>query len=213
MWVVGATERQEFWEQRYRTADLEQVSWYEPTPELSLRMLDAAGVTTGDSVLDVGGGASALAETLWQRGHRDLTVVDASPSAMAVARVRWSSGDGVRWVAADLLVWQPDRLWNVWHDRAVFHFLVDEHERAAYVERLRRAVAPGGVVAVAGFADDGPTSCSGLDVRRHTPAELLTALGGGDGESDLEEMASGRYLHTTPSGAGQAFSWVVARRR
>ncbi len=206
------TERQDFWEQRYRTADVEQVSWFEETPDLSLRMLDVAGVTASDSVLDVGGGASALAETLWSRGHRDLTVVDASPSAMAIARARWPAGDEVSWVAADLLTWEPDRQWDVWHDRAVFHFLTDDAGRAAYRALLRRAVAPGGVVAVAGFAEDGPTACSGLDVRQHSPAELLVALGGGGGGVDLEEVASGRHLHTTPSGATQAFSWVVARR-
>lgn len=211
--VVTTTEREEFWEQRYRTADVSTVSWYEPTPDLSLRMLDAAGVTAADSVVDVGGGASALAETLWRRGFRDLTVVDASPSAMAVARNRWPAGGEVAWVATDLVAWQPERQWHVWHDRAVFHFLTDEHERAIYRALLRRAVVPGGVVAVAGFAEDGPTTCSGLDVRRHTPAQLLAALGGADGGGDLEEVASGRHLHTTPTGATQAFSWVVARRR
>jgi len=208
---VTTTECEDFWERRYRTADLEQVSWYEPTPSLSLAMLDVAGVTLSASVVDVGGGASALAEMLWSRGHRDLTVVDASPSAMAVARRRWPGGDEVTWVATDLLVWTPERQWDVWHDRAVFHFLTDEDDRAAYRALLRRAVAPGGVVAVAGFADDGPTTCSGLEVRRHTPAELLLALGGG-ADGDLDEVASGRDDHTTPSGATQSFSWAVARR-
>ena len=205
---VTTTERQEFWEQRYRTADPTEVSWYEPTPTLSLQMLGAAGVTPANSLVDVGGGASALAETLWQRGHRDLTVVDASPTAMAIARDRWPGGDEVTWVATDLLEWQPDRQWDVWHDRAVFHFLTGDDQRAAYGALLRRALVPGGVVAIAGFAEDGPTMCSGLEVRRHSPAELLAALGAG-----VAEVASGRFDHVTPSGATQAFSWVVARRR
>lgn len=204
---MTTTGSEEFWEQRYRNAAVNEVSWFEPTPELSLRMLDAAGVGATDSVVDVGGGASGLAETLWERGHRDLTVVDVSPSAMAVARDRWSAGEQVRWVAADLLTWEPDRQWDVWHDRAVFHFLTDDDQRAAYRALLGRAVVPGGVVAMAGFAEDGPTMCSGLDVVRHTTTELLAALGDG-----MDEVASGRYDHTTPSGATQTFSWVVARR-
>jgi SAM-dependent methyltransferase len=207
---VTTTERREFWEQRYRAADHRKVSWFEPTPALSLQMLDLAGVTVADSVVDVGGGASTLAEVLWGRGHRDLTVVDASPSAMDIARGRWPAGDQVEWIDADLLGWHPDRRWDVWHDRAVFHFLIHEAQRAAYRTLLRRAVAPGGVVAVAGFAEDGPTSCSGLDVRRHTTEELLAALDGG--ADDLEEVAVGRHEHLTPSGATQTFSWVVARR-
>lgn len=206
--LVRASEREEFWEQRYCTVDHSEVSWYEPTPRLSLQMLDAAGVRPSNSLVDVGGGASALAETLWQRGHRDLTVVDASPSAMAIARDRWPEGDEVAWVATDLLEWEPDRHWDVWHDRAVFHFLTDEDERAVYGALLRRAVASGGLVAVAGFAEDGPTMCSGLEVRRHTPAELLAALGEG-----LDAVATGRFDHVTPSGATQTFSWVVARLR
>lgn len=205
---VTTTEREEFWEQRYRTADPSEVSWYEPTPTLSLSMLDTAGVRVTDSVVDVGGGASALAETLWQRGHRDLTVVDASPSAMAVARERWLDGGEVTWAATDLLEWTPDRRFDVWHDRAVFHFLTNDDQRAAYRALLRRALVPGGVVAIAGFAEDGPTMCSGLEVRRHSTDELLAALGDG-----LDEVANGRHDHVTPSGATQAFSWVVARLR
>lgn len=205
---VTATGREEFWEQRYRTADHSALSWYEPTPALSLQMLDVAGVTTTDSVVDVGGGAAALVQTLWQRGHRDLTVVDASPSAMAIARERWPEGQRVVWVATDLLAWAPDRQWDVWHDRAVFHFLTDDDERAAYGALLRRALVPGGVVTIAGFAEDGPTMCSGLEVRRHPPAGLLAALGAG-----FDEVASGRHDHLTPSGDTQAFSWVVARLR
>jgi predicted O-methyltransferase YrrM len=204
---VSTPEPTDFWDSRYRSADVENTSWYEPTPALSLAMLEAAGVTPADSVVDVGGGASGLAQALWERGHRDLTVVDASPTAMDVARSRWADGDKVTWVPTDLLVWQPQRQWQVWHDRAVFHFLVDDEQRATYRALLRHAVAPGGVVAVAGFAEDGPTMCSGLDVRRHTAADLLEALG-----DELSEVASGRHLHTTPSGATQAFSWVVAQR-
>lgn len=205
---MTTTEREEFWEQRYRSVDPTEVSWFEPTPTLSLQMLNAAGVTPSNSLVDVGGGASALAETLWQRGHRDLTVVDASPTAMAIARDRWPEGDGVAWVATDLLEWRPERQFDVWHDRAVFHFLTSDDQRDAYGALLRRALVPGGVVAIAGFAEDGPSMCSGLEVRRHSTDELIAALGDG-----LDEAACGRHDHVTPSGATQTFSWVVARLR
>jgi SAM-dependent methyltransferase len=205
--AVTTPDPQAFWGHRYRTADVGEVSWYEPVPNLSLAMMQFAGVTADAAVVDVGGGASALTETLWERGHRDLTVLDASAAAMAVARARWEGGDTVTWVAADLLAWEPGRTFDVWHDRAVSHFLTNPTDRARYAGLVRRAVRPGGVVTVAGFADDGPMTCSGLDVARRSPEDLLADLGAG-----FTEVGGGRYLHTTPSGAVQQFSWVVARR-
>ena len=197
----------EFWENRYRTADVAAVSWYEPVPHLSLALLELGGSQPNESVIDIGGGASFLAQSLNERGYSDVSVLDASNEALEIARSRWTESSNIDWLATDLLTWTPERTWNAWHDRAVFHFLTSAVQRETYRATLRNAVIAEGFVAVATFAPDGPQQCSGVDVARYSPEELLAELGTG-----FELIASGRYLHHTPSGAVQPFSWVVARR-
>lgn len=196
-----------FWEDRYRTAQIEEVSWYEPVPHLSLALLELGEVSPSDSVIDIGGGASFFAEALTSRKFTDVSVVDASIEALRVAQQRWTGSASVNWIASDLLQWEPDRTWGFWHDRAVFHFLTDSNERETYRRLLRLSLRVGGVAALATFADDGPTTCSGLSVARYTPYQLETEIGPG-----FDQIASGRYVHRTPSGAQQPFSWIVLRR-
>lgn len=205
-WAVSETARS-FWENRYLTADVEAVSWYEPEPRMSLALIDLSGATSQDAVIDIGGGASFLAQFLVERGFTDVTVLDASAEALGVARARWDGSGAVNWVAADLLQWQPARRWDLWHDRAVFHFLTDAADRAVYRQLLLRSVSPGGTAIVATFAHDGPASCSGLQVARYDPHALITELGDG-----FEPVASGRHLHHTPSGAEQPFVWAMIRK-
>jgi len=197
----------EFWENRYRTADVAAVSWYEPVPHLSLALLELGGSQPNESVIDIGGGASFLAQSLNERGYSDVSVLDASNEALEIARSRWTESSNINWLATDLLTWTPERTWNAWHDRAVFHFLTSAVQRETYRATLRNAVIAEGIVAIATFAPDGPQQCSGVDVARYAPDELLAELGAG-----FELIASGRYLHHTPGGAVQPFSWVVARR-
>ena len=197
----------EFWENRYRTADVEAVSWYEPVPHLSLALLELGGSQPNDSVIDIGGGASFLAQSLSDRGYSDVTVLDASNEALEIAKSRWVKSSAVEWMTTDLLTWEPQRHWDIWHDRAVFHFLTSVAERESYRATLRDAVREGGLVAIATFASDGPQQCSGVDVSRYSPEELHAELGPG-----FKMIAVGRYLHHTPSGAVQPFSWVVAQR-
>ena len=200
-------ERRTHWDDRYRSVGPSAVSWYEDRPSLSLELLDLVGADPSDGVIDIGGGASRLTASLQARGYTDLTVLDVSSEALRVARESVGRPDEVTWIRADLLDWAPGRTWSVWHDRAVFHFLTDPAGRAAYRDLLRRAVAPGGAVVVATFAEDGPESCSGLPVARYDPAGLLAELGPG-----LVEVGHGRVDHTTPAGSVQPFTWVAARR-
>ena len=199
--------RADHWNDRYRTVGAESVSWYEPTPRLSLAMLELAGVDATTSVLDIGGGASSLARRLVDRGIEDVTVLDVSAEALDIARSALADPDAVTWVTTDITEWEPTRTWNVWHDRAVFHFLTQPEQRAHYRDALARGLGPDGVVCMATFAEDGPLQCSGLDVARYSPDALLAEL-----DTDLQPIATGRYLHTTPGGAVQPFSWVVASR-
>jgi SAM-dependent methyltransferase len=182
------------------------VSWFEETPVVSLGLFDELGVSPLDSVLDIGGGASRLVDHLLRRGHRDVAVLDVSAVALDEARSRLGDPEGVEWIERDLLVWEPLRRWSVWHDRAVLHFLVDDEDRSAYVELVCRTLEPGGAFVVGVFAEDGPTSCSGLPVRRSSAVELVELFG------DIEIVAQLRHVHRTPGGADQPFNWLAGRQ-
>lgn len=193
------------WDERYRTVGPAEVSWYESRPSVTLDLFDALGVSADDSVIDVGGGASTLVDHLLERGHRDLAVLDLSSVALTAARERLGHPEAVTWICGDLLGWDPPRRWSVWHDRAVLHFLCDEEAQRSYVELLHRAVEPGGAVVVGVFAEDGPSQCSALPVRRYAADELRALLG------DVEVVDERRELHRTPGGAGQSFTWLAGR--
>ena len=174
---------------------------------MSLGMFDQLGVTPRDSVIDIGGGASRLVDHLLEQGHTDVAVLDLSAVALREAQRRLGDPEGVEWIDDDLLVWEPMRRWSVWHDRAVLHFLTDDEDRISYVARLRRALEPGGAFVIGVFAQDGPTECSGLPVRRSTPEELVELVG------DVEVVAELHHVHRTPGGADQPFNWIAGRLR
>jgi len=204
--TMPLADRRAHWDDRYRTSGETSVSWFEAEPLLSLGLIDLVGATPTSSVIDVGGGASSLTARLQQRGFADLTVLDVSPEALDASRARLERPDDVTWVHADIVDWFPQRQWAVWHDRAVFHFLIDPKDRRRYRELLGRAIEPGGSVIVATFAEDGPTTCSGLTVERYSAERLLAEIGPG-----FAEIGSGRTEHVTPSGGVQPFTWVAAR--
>jgi trans-aconitate methyltransferase len=184
-------------------------SWFQEEPAMSLRMLDAAGVSAGDSVLDVGGGASPLASALLGRGFTDVTVLDISAAGLRYAQRRLGpQAKRVRWLVADVLTWRPQRRYQVWHDRAVFHFLTASRDRLRYLDTLDSATAAGAVVAVGCFALDGPQHCSGLPVARYGPRELAAELGGG-----WTLAARDREEHLTPAGVTQPFTWAAFQRQ
>ena len=195
------------WNDRYDTVGAQSVSWYQDRPTTSLDLLDAASVSAASSVIDVGGGASNLVDHLLERGHGDVTVLDLSDVALAVARDRIGDPAAVTWIAQDLLSWAPPRTWDVWHDRAVLHFLLVDEDRVRYVQALRNAVLVGGTVIIGAFAEDGPTECSLLPVRRQAPGDLRELLG------DVDVLAERREVHTTPGGGSQPFNWIAARLR
>jgi SAM-dependent methyltransferase len=157
-------------------------------------------------VLDVGGGASLLADNLVRRGFSDVTVLDISGYALDASRRRMGTGANVTFVQADLLAWRPSRSYDLWHDRAAFHFLVADEDRETYVRTLREAVAPGGLVILATFAPDGPPTCSGRPVLRYSIDGLTTILG-----ETFDRLESLREEHITPGGSIQPFSWVAGR--
>lgn len=193
------------WDGRYAASEESSVSWFEETPTAALALFDELGVNPQDSVIDIGGGASRLVDHLLRRGHRDVAVLDVSSVALSGARRRLADPPGVEWIPHDLLTWEPPRQWSVWHDRAVLHFLVDDEDRSSYMRLLRRTLMPGGAFVIGVFAEDGPTECSGLSVRRSTPGELVELVG------DAEVVAQLRQVHRTPGGVDQAFNWLAGR--
>ena len=203
-------DRQSHWEQVYTTKAPDAVSWYQPRPVRSLALLDDIGVTPDTRIIDVGGGDSTLVDALVARGMHRITVLDLSGAALARARARLGAqARDVTWLEADITTVElPEAAFDVWHDRAVFHFLTDAAERARYVATMERSVRPGGAVVMATFALDGPARCSGLDVVRYGPGELAVALG-----DSFELVRSDRDVHRTPTGVAQAFTYAVFRRR
>lgn len=200
--------RHEHWEQVYRTKGPDQVSWFQAEARLSRDLIAHAAPARSASIIDIGAGASTLVDGLLRIGYQRLTVVDLSATALDLTKARLGdAATTVHWQAADILTATlPAQAFDVWHDRAVFHFLTDAADRARYVAQVRHAVRPGGIVLVATFAEDGPARCSGLEVARYAPAELHAQFG--DGFSLLE---SHREIHITPSGATQAFTYCVCR--
>jgi len=174
---------------------------------MSLELIGQLGVSANTPTIDVGGGESTLVEHLLAAGFGDLTVLDVSAVAVADGRQRLDD-ERVSWLVADVLAWQPERSYGLWHDRAVFHFLVSPADQSAYLSALRAATAPGSAVIVATFAPDGPTSCSGLPVARYSADQLASVLG-----ECFKIEASLEEHHVTPAGGVQPFTWVAGKMR
>ena len=192
------------WDDAYAQGETTR-SWFETEPAMSLRMIDAAGVEATASVVDVGGGTSRLVDSLLVRGHTDLTVVDVSAAALRITQQRLgAAADTVRWVHADIREFAPGRVFDVWHDRAVLHFLTTEDDQHRYREVVDAASRPGTVAVFGCFAPDGPTHCSGLPVVRRDAADLAEFLG-----DDWARVTTERELHATPGGAVQPFTWAA----
>ena len=200
--------RKSHWETVYTTKGEREVSWFQENPAPSLEMIELARPTPESSVIDIGGGASRLVDHLIDRGFRHVTVLDISQAALDAARARLGErGSEVEWVVADVTKWHPAHTFDIWHDRAALHFLVDAADRSAYLDRLRQVVRPGGHVIIGTFAIDGPEKCSGLPVIRYDTASLAGQLGKG-----FELVDSRRQEHSTPWDYRQRFQFCIFRR-
>jgi SAM-dependent methyltransferase len=175
---------------------------------MSMAMIERAGVGADASVVDVGGGTSRLVDVLVARRQSHVTVLDISQAALDVARRRLGSSPTVSWVRADLLSWEPERTYDVWHDRAVSHFMLSPADVAAYRVRLEAATRLGATAVFGCFAPDGPTQCSGLPTARRDAGELAELIG-----PDWRLLTATTEEHTTPQGVIQPFTWAVFRRR
>jgi ubiquinone/menaquinone biosynthesis C-methylase UbiE len=198
----------EHWESVYDSKDATEVSWYQPEPTISIELIRRVMPRRDGRIIDVGGGASTLVDRLLADGYTSVTVLDVAEHALAQASDRLGEDAArVTWLVADVLTADFARgSFDFWHDRAVFHFLTKRDDRRRYVEQVMRAVTVGGYVAVATFASDGPTHCSGLEVARYDPDELHAQFGG-----EFRLLDSAREEHVTPWGAVQPFTYCMCR--
>ena len=198
----------EHWETVYRDRVPELLTWYQAEPALSLSLVAASGVETDAAIVDVGGGASRLVDYLLERRYANVTVLDVSSTALRYARDRLADRAGeVRFVEGDVLEHRFDSTIEVWHDRAVFHFLTESADQTKYMESLDTAIGADGHVIIATFGFDGPEWCSGLRVRRYGPETLSQAFG-----TNFEPVGFHTEKHITPTGASQAFLYGHFRR-
>jgi SAM-dependent methyltransferase len=196
------------WDKVYTTKPPDGVSWFRPHLDRSLAFLDAANIDRAGGVIDVGGGASTFVDDLLDRGYSNVTVLDLSEAALEVARARLADrASRVKWICVDVTDADlPERAYDFWHDRAVFHFLRDPRARSRYVESVRRSLKPGGHIVVATFGPAGPEKCSGLEVMRFTPEALHAEFG-----PDFAKISDMTEMHLTPWGSEQEFVYCYCR--
>lgn len=202
-------ENKTHWENIYQTKQSSQVSWYQLHPTMSLQYIQNTGVGKTGHIIDIGGGASTLADHLLNDNFQNITVLDISGEALGVAKQRLGEqAELVTWMESDITkVSLPHQKYDVWHDRAVFHFLTKQEERTRYVNAVKEAVKAGGHVIVATFASNGPERCSGLEVTRYDPQSLHYEFGAG-----FELLDSTHEEHHTPFGTEQKFIYCYCRK-
>ncbi len=203
-------DRKSHWERVYERKAPTDLSWYQAHPERSLELIRRTGAGPGTRIIDVGGGDSMLVDVLLDEGMRNIAVLDISRAALDRARERLGSrAAGVDWIEADVTSAQlVPHSYNVWHDRAVFHFLTGAEDRRLYVDAVRASLTAGGHAIIATFADNGPTRCSGLEVARYSPTALRAEFGDG-----FDLVANTDEVHLTPMGMRQHFTYCLCRKR
>jgi SAM-dependent methyltransferase len=202
-------QSKEHWENVYNTKATDAVSWFQEHAENSLKLIQQTGVPLTAAIIDIGGGASTLVDDLLAKAYSNLSVLDLSAAALSASRSRLGTkANDVYWVVADITKADlPTQSYDVWHDRAVFHFLTSAEDRQAYVQAVLRSVKPGGHVIVATFAEDGPLQCSGLPVMRYNPDELHAEFG-----ESFTLVHHEKESHQTPFGTAQQFTYCYCRK-
>jgi trans-aconitate methyltransferase len=201
------SERQNLWDQVYQNKESTAVSWYQEYPDQSMRLIEQAVSSPDEAIIDVGGGASVLVDSLLQKGYHQLAVLDISATALKCAQQRLCErAQMVEWLVADVTAFEPPHRFSLWHDRAVFHFLTAEADRKNYLAVLRKALEPNSHLVLATFAEDGPEKCSGLAVERYSVEKMVQTLG-----KEFVLLDHQSEIHTTPAGGEQKFNYFLFR--
>jgi len=197
--------RKYHWENIYQTKQLCEVSWYEQVPETSLQLIEETGIEKNAAIIDVGGGDSLLVDHLLQRGYKNITVLDISAAALERAKKRLGKdSEKVKWIEADAAKFNPTEKYDLWHDRAAFHFLTDEIDINNYIHTATNNVNPGGTVIIGTFSDGGPKKCSGIEIKQYSAQTLCEKFNVG-----FEKIKCFNVQHTTPFNTVQEFVFCV----
>lgn len=204
----SSVNRKQHWDRVWSKSDPHEVSWYQESPDISLGLIDATGIEHRAHVLDVGGGASSLVDKLLDRGFENLSVLDLCDSAIAHARARLGArSTQVSWITGDVTTFRADRPIELWHDRAVLHFLTDKRDRDLYVQTLMSSLSSSGHLIVATFAVDGPKKCSGFEVLRYGPRGIRSLFG-----EEFRLLDTVHETHLTPAKVEQRFTYFRLQR-
>lgn len=203
-----AFDSKQHWEKVYQEKEPAQVSWYQTYPAISLDLIASTGIGPMEKIIDIGGGASVLADKLLDKGFKDITVLDISLKAIQYAKERLGKRDAeITWIDSDIIQFKPSYQYGFWHDRAVFHFLTESEDRKKYIEVMKKAVRPGGHVIMATFALEGPPKCSGLNVERYDPEKLSKEIG-----ISFHLIKSMNETHITPWNSEQKFVYCMFKK-
>ena len=194
--------RKEHWENIYSTKALNEVSWYQPTPETSLSIIQKTGISKDAAIIDIGGGDSFLADHLLSAGYTDITVLDISEKAIERAKIRLGhNANKVKWICVDAAQFKPTEQYDLWHDRAAFHFLNDSTEIEHYVKAASNNIKPNGSLVIGTFAKDGPLKCSGIEISQYNASDLENTF------TELTLKESYKVAHPTPFDTIQNFTF------
>lgn len=201
--------RSEHWENIYTTKKLEEVSWYQPIPTTSLEIINSFHLPKTAKIIDVGGGDSFLVDNLLENGFTDITVLDVSQNALLRAKERLGEkANAVKWILTDAAAFNPPEKYDLWHDRAAFHFLIRKDEIASYVNAAQNGVAENGKMIIATFSEEGPEKCSGIEIKQYGENTLPQMF-----EAHFDNLNCKTVNHPTPSGKVQNFLFCSFQKR
>lgn len=202
-------ERKQHWENIYESKELKDVSWYQPVPETSLEMIQKLQVSKDSKIIDVGGGDSFLAEFLLNLGYTNITVLDISANAIERAKERMGeSAKKVKWIVSDITQFNPTEKYDLWHDRAAFHFLRSENDIESYLNVLNQSVAENAQLIIGTFSEEGPLKCSGIEIKQYSEESMVEQF-----QADFEKIECTQTLHPTPFDTTQNFTFCSFKRR
>lgn len=206
--IKDMADRKKHWENVYQNSSPLGVSWYQEDPALSLRLIRNTQLAPDAAMIDVGGGASTLVDKLCEEAYTNVAILDVSSNALAHAKARLAEkANAVEWFEEDVTCFRPPHRFSLWHDRAVFHFLIAKSDRDKYISVLKQALEPDGHLIIMAFAIGGPVKCSGLDIVQYDANKLMAELGQG-----FELAETGHEVHITPSGMEQKFAYFHFKR-
>lgn len=201
-------DRKKHWEQIYQTKQLNEVSWYQSTPETSLSFFEQFNIHKRAKIIDIGGGDSLLVDNLLDRGYQDITVLDISESSLERAKVRLGDHAAtVKWIVADAATFTPNEVYDFWHDRAAFHFLTKDEEIEAYINTVQKSIKPSGILVIGTFSEQGPRKCSGIEIKQYSEASMTDRL-----KDSFEKIECITVEHKTPFDTIQQFVFCSFRK-